>query len=279
MNIKKKLLLFSSGRKPYFVLDDYPVVSAAYSLRKLSSAATLSVRIRRDSDDVETDVILEDFGSLSLDSTISTGGNLGSWIGDDSGFVSIWYDQSGKGIDLSKANDGTQPRIINAGVLDIENGKATIMSLGIVNEGLDSGLMASNLIQPSTVFMITKNTSDDTGGYISSVNATNRWQLYRGGAGDVIYCGAPNCFSPTTPLTQQLLYTTIKGVASEVSINGETPYIGDAGTDEYNYIQTGRYSTANSLIGSMQEIIIFGQDYSADKDAIQKNINNFYKIF
>jgi hypothetical protein len=43
-----------------------------------------------------------------------------------SGFVTTWYDQSGNGRNATQTTAGSQPRIVNAGVLDIANGKPAI---------------------------------------------------------------------------------------------------------------------------------------------------------
>jgi hypothetical protein len=46
--------------------------------------------------------------------------------GSGDGFVTTWYDQSGNGRDDTQATPGVQARIVNAGVLDIANGKPAI---------------------------------------------------------------------------------------------------------------------------------------------------------
>jgi hypothetical protein len=42
------------------------------------------------------------------------------------GFVTTWYDQSGNGRNATQTTAGQQPRIVNAGVLDIANGKPAV---------------------------------------------------------------------------------------------------------------------------------------------------------
>ena len=48
-------------------------------------------------------------------------------ITNQSAYVSKWYDQSGNGNDAVQATAGNQPRIVNAGVLDVDaSGRATV---------------------------------------------------------------------------------------------------------------------------------------------------------
>jgi hypothetical protein len=42
------------------------------------------------------------------------------------GFVTTWYDQSGNGRNATQTTAGIQPRIVNAGVIDIANGKPAV---------------------------------------------------------------------------------------------------------------------------------------------------------
>lgn len=111
--------------------------AAAYSTR-IPAGSTYSgplLRVRRSSDNAEQDI-----GSTAPD------GNGNRWIdtsalltfcGSGSGFVTKWYDQSGNGRDASQATAATQPRIVNAGVVDVLGGVPTIRFLG------SSGLLTS----------------------------------------------------------------------------------------------------------------------------------------
>ena len=77
------------------LLDTYPNASAAYSLRDLASASVGSavVRVRRSSDNTE-----QDFTAVEI-----TDGTLTTFTGANNGFVTTWYDQSGKGNDSAQA--------------------------------------------------------------------------------------------------------------------------------------------------------------------------------
>jgi hypothetical protein len=95
------------------LLDLYPNAAAAYSVRKLRTAYTgACIRVRRSSDNAEQDI---GFSGNDLDTAA-----LLAFVGSGNGFVTTWYDQSGNGLNLTQPTAGTQMRIVNSGVLEIE---------------------------------------------------------------------------------------------------------------------------------------------------------------
>jgi hypothetical protein len=98
------------------LLDDVGVAAHdAYGLRKLRTAyAGKSIRVRRSSDNTELDI---GFSGNDLDTAA-----LLTFAGAGSAFVKTWYDQSGNARDFTQATTTAQPRIVNAGVLDIVTG-------------------------------------------------------------------------------------------------------------------------------------------------------------
>ena len=110
-----------------FVLASNPLTAlslnaaVSYGLRKLRCAyAGSAIRVRRSSDNTTADIGFTTFGDLDTAAlkTFVGGGN--------SGFVSIWYDQSGNGVNVSPPANNNQPRIVNAGVIDRRNGRPSI---------------------------------------------------------------------------------------------------------------------------------------------------------
>jgi len=90
-----------------FLLDLYPNAAVAYSLRQIKSGITNVVRVRRSSDNTESD-----FTATQL-----INGTLETWVGaGNDGFVTVWYDQSGGGRNLINTVTSTQPQIVSNGV-------------------------------------------------------------------------------------------------------------------------------------------------------------------
>ena len=117
--------------------------SAAYSLRKLSSDyAGAAIRVRRSSDNQETDI---GFINNELDAA-----TLLSFVGANDGFVTTWYDQSGNNKNIIQATTALQPIIVSSGALQTLNGKPAI------NFTTNKGLIAAyntNLFLSFTVMV------------------------------------------------------------------------------------------------------------------------------
>lgn len=87
----------------------------AYSLRKLFTAyAGSSIRIRRSNDSAEQDIGFDASGNLD---TVA----IASFVGSNSAYVKTFYDQSGNAANITNSTAGAQPRIVNAGTLDLLN--------------------------------------------------------------------------------------------------------------------------------------------------------------
>lgn len=85
---------------------------AAYSVRKfISDYSGSAIKVRRSTDNALQDIGFT--GSGDLDTTA-----LKTFVGSASGFVHTWYDQSGNGRHVTQATAGSQPRIVNAGMLE-----------------------------------------------------------------------------------------------------------------------------------------------------------------
>jgi hypothetical protein len=100
--------------------------AVAYSLRKLRCAyAGSAIQVRRSSDNATSNIgftALGDLDTIALKTFVGLG---------NSGFVTIWYDQSGNGVNVSPPAIANQPRIVNAGFVDRKNGQPTIFFDGI----------------------------------------------------------------------------------------------------------------------------------------------------
>ena len=101
--------LMASGALPY--LDQLtPTPLVAYGVRRLTSTATIAIRVRRSSDNAEQDI---GFTGDALDTAA-----LAAFVGSNNAFVTRFYNQAGAGLDLAHATASAQPRIVNAGTYD-----------------------------------------------------------------------------------------------------------------------------------------------------------------
>lgn len=113
-----------------YLLDQVSGALAAYSLRRVKfSYSGSAIQVRRSSDNTTLDIGFNIQGLLDTSALLS-------FVGGGSGFVTVFYDQSGFGRNLTQATVASQPRVVNAGVLDVNTfGKPSIFFDG-VNDNL-----------------------------------------------------------------------------------------------------------------------------------------------
>lgn len=124
--------LFAQNTLDNIGLTSSNYAASAYSLRKLSTGYVGSaIQVRRSNDNTTQDIGFLVNGNLDTDA-------LTSFVGSNSGFLTIWYDQSGNARNLAQANTDKQPVIIASGVLYTRNTKPTVFF-----QGEENGLASS----------------------------------------------------------------------------------------------------------------------------------------
>lgn len=102
---------------------------AAYSVRKLSSTyAGNAIRVRRSSDNTLLNIGFTAGGDLNTPALLA-------FVGTGDGFVETWYDQSGNGRNATQPITANQPRIVAAGVLEL-NGTRPALKFGPGSQNL-----------------------------------------------------------------------------------------------------------------------------------------------
>lgn len=254
------------------ILDLYPGAEAAYSLRSLSSSATNVVRVRRSSDNAE-----QDFTATQI-----TDGTLLTFTGAGDGFVATWYDQSGNTNDAAQATATSQPKIVSSGVL---------VSGGLDFDGVDDSLFTASPVLADTfsIFCAADASSLTSNLAIYSQHisgSSNRFAFSESNAGNMYtFFKEPTALNTTTMIgSSRQLTTNIK--------NGTTAAIHiDGGADEGGAllsatVLSAKFSIASANQGTVafspllaSEIIIYNTDQSANRVAIETNINDYYGIY
>ena len=274
-----------------FLLDVYTNATAGYSVRKIKSSATVSIRVRRSSDNAEQDI-----GFLGVNLDVAS---LTSFVGANNGFITRWYDQTGQSRDFAQLTASVQPRIVNAGVIDMANGipsiffgEATIkymetfnsaepyfdftdtfslyMTLKPANQsgsqvsfGKGTGLFGQNayyaVFDPTTnvgVCVLNNNTTSPTNSSLIANGNANLgvygWNLSAGN-GIASFNGTIN--------------NSYSGLIS-AKLNGSNPIIG--------VYQT--FASATDFDGWFSELIVYPTDQSANRLSIENNTKNYFGI-
>lgn len=109
----KKRLFFINRNAELVYFTDYEFV---FSFKKRVATATKSCSVRRSNDNSVTDILFESTMEVNINSAVSAGGTLASWIGSNDGFMVTDYDQTGNGFDMTQSTASKQAKIISAGV-------------------------------------------------------------------------------------------------------------------------------------------------------------------
>lgn len=273
--------------KNFLILDVYPATSA-YSLRKIKSTATKSIRVRRSSDASELDI---GFVGVNLDTA-----SLISFAGSDSVFVTKWYDQSGNGNDAVQSNTSLQPRIVNAGTLEVVGSLPSIRFVrageSVANPSLVCASWAGGVIaQPNLISTVTLFNGTVTGSQSAKPfdggDTTNRNMVQIGGTSQKyeLYAGTATIAQTGTRPNDNALHT----ITYVFNTNASNMYSdGVSVTNNLNLSTAGmggitigaRVSTlATGWSGYISEIIVFDQLLNdSQRLSLEKNQGSYYNI-
>ena len=269
---------------PDKLLDTYTGAAAAYSVRKLDKDYTGNcMRIRRDSDDSETDIGFDSSGDLDTAA-------IASHCGSANGYVVTWYDQANVGgtpVNLSQSTDANQAKIFNGTAVIYQNGKPALQFDGtndfydIDNTGMDIGNLSSLIVATSN----NSNPSQDMALSLGGSTTARRWYApyINGGNFNFGYANSTT-LRQSSHDTDQHLFTAIAGTTLggyAAFIDGSqigTTHTRSTGTDTSQATGVGYF--VNSFFGeiSAQEILIWKSDQSSNRTGIETNIMNYYSI-
>lgn len=267
-----------------------PASTGTYSVRRLVRGFTgNALRVRRSSDNAEQNI-----GFLATGNLDTTA--LSAFCGATSCFVRTWFDQSGNGRDAAQTLTARQPRIVNAGTLETQNSRATVVALG-----------TSSLITTLTLGQMVSGTSAATAGFSAAAvfrqsTVASSAIFSAEGSGQRLLCHATwsdniTYFDITNPtpgsgrvsgniggyssLTQLTLLrngtnqSVFKNGASSISttITGTVPTTPNAA----NLVLLNNTSNAMPLTGSMSEVSFFSSALGAtDRQALQNSQKAYF---
>jgi hypothetical protein len=278
------------------LLDQYSGAAAAYSLRKLRTAYTgNAIRVRRSNDNTEQDI---GFVGNDLDTA-----SLKTFVGANSGFVTTWYDQVGNIRNWGANNNqiqttaANQPRIVNAGVIERDNGKPCVVFDGsndrmrvavsttpgnenrvITDDNFSIFCIASGNAQTNTSVLSQHSSAT---GRIIFLNAYTVLVLFFNNGTSYNVSSTSVAFNGT----QKLLYSEMNGSgSSHVRVNGGNAE-GTLNNQTLNPLNIGLQigsagdGASNFFNGKISEIILYQPNQSSNLNAIRDNINSYYGIY
>lgn len=216
------------------------------------------------------------------------------------GFVETWYDQSGNGNDAVQQVSGSQPKIVDAGVL---------VSGGLEFDGVDdtlalsgSGLDIFKDVGYGQVFTVVTPNRTTTGSnrYFEATTATTGARILLGDSQDYASSSRiggrrldsdsfQDVESSTSHGNNETLVTAFLNWADSdaylyfdgTQVASSTSFQTDGNTSDTSSSSAGIAGRTGTSLGNfkMKELIIYNTDQSANRVAIETNINNQYDIY
>ena len=269
------------------LLDDYPNAGAAYSLRKLDKDyAGSAIRVRRSNDNAESDIGFTSGGDLDT-------ATLKTFVGANSGFVVTWYDQSGNtGRNATQSTAANQPRIMNAGVVDRQNGKVGLRWTNNAERLIAD--LPQNYVHPNTFFSVAKlsaSTGINASVLFDSYNSSSH-AFYSKGTTETTnntwsMSSSTNLNGTATDGNLKLFSILFNTTSSQFWVNGASNATGNAGNQGLADLSIGNVrGNPNPIISGYEwsgwifELILYGErNESSNRTGIESNINSYYSIY
>ena len=263
------------------ILDRVPGAVAGYSSVRPLRRAWLDEPFLTARKGTGTGAVEQDFTSAEV-----FGGPLEAWSDGGDAFVARSYDVTGNGLHVTQETQGNQPRIVNAGVLDI----GFVCNGQFPNLALSAGNMPTNLfptagrqwtlIETSRIAAATA----AAGGYIAGVAAPGNPSPTSNG---IITYGSssarrPRCFLRGTSTDNTIASldrwngTALRwdGSVAQIIVNGGSPVTQTVGT---NAEATQPFFIGVFLVGVVGEVIVFDRALSNEEIlTIQQNQAAYY---
>lgn len=247
--------------------------SVAYSLRLLkSSYSGNAIKVRRSSDNTESDIGFTNTGVLNEAALLS-------FVGNGDGYVTTWYDQSGNGRNLANTTVSAQPQIVTSGVVYKQNNRPAIFSI--------LGSQYRLFVTPSSPivsnYMSLVGQSGTSNGQYSAfmqqagpsaylrLNPSNNFEVFASGT---------NTITTTTPQTSSnlVIYSALMQsgtLFANGSLIGTTSGGTSIGSTAPMYVFNAPGGTF-PLNGSISELILFPS--TVDRTILELNQGSYYGI-
>jgi hypothetical protein len=275
-----RTVLFMDERSRYvfpkptpYLLDTYEGAAAAYSLRRLRSAYTgPAVRVRRASNNDELDIYFNRDGSLDT-------ATLEAFCAGTDGFVKVWFDQGQGGNDATQTTTASQPKIVSSGSVVMVNSEPALDFDG--NDFFLDGSAITN--ENATFICVAIKRVDGVYGLVSAQSTYNQGYELTEVSGSLSFRILNSDLDvAVSTYTQFLAFAHYDGSTQGLAINGN--YSSQSSSQSLSLstnvgIGTRIAGSGQTWNGTMQEVILYNSDQSANREGIEDNINEHYGIY
>lgn len=239
----------------------------AFSLRLLVDSYTGDcIRVRRDSDNAESDI---GFSSSVLDESALT-----TFVGANNGYVVKWYNQGSISGDFENTTGANEPLIVSSGTVVTDNGKPA-MTVGSSDFLLHTNWGVTNVY---SAFVVTQLNASNrpliigttSTGYTNFLRRTTNGEVrFRHNVANAVY--DPSIVASTQTSMAFYRYD---------SSNSAFTYNGSGLTDQ---ALSGNWVVPNITLGTInaktQELVYFDYDKRTDESDILTDQNSFYSVY
>ena len=230
---------------------------AAYSVRKLSSSATVAMTIRRESDDEELAI---GFVNGNIDEAAIEAHCTGTTCK-----VAQWNDQSGNDNHATQDSEGSQPTIYTGGALVKENGLPALNVPASGHLTLDTQITAAGsliwlgkpqVFQYNRIIDNAVELKVNIEGYVNTISGTNPWNPSSISINGTV--------ETSSPYGSNLIGVYHSAFAIGSSTSNPISEIGYSG-------QSNR-----SWLGTLQEVIFYSTQRTSYRTDIEENIGDYF---
>jgi len=248
------------------LLDIYSGAAAAYSLRQLQSGSYPVVRVRRSSDNTESD----------FTATEVSDGTLAAWVGaGNDGFVRTWYDQSGNNKHLDQSVISSQPQIVDTGQIVEAFSRPCIKTDGS-DDSMSAVFSSAELSSVSFVSVVT-GLSGSNFINVSADSINNGLFFLRSDAFDE---RLPNNRAASSSYPGDGLLSMYQGSGTYATYYNSIQQTSFSTTAVYKKLYLAVQANGGNYGSALiNEIVLYPSDQSTNRVAIEANINAHYSIF
>jgi hypothetical protein len=277
-NINNHYSIYDRG-----LLEDYPGAIAAYSVRQLTTAATASMNIRRDSNQDELVIGFTSNGDLDT-------GSIETFCAGTECYVDMWYDQSGNGNDAPSPGASSEPLIYTSSALITDNGKPAI-DFGALGYGFRPSF-TSSINSEMALFITAHGQNTITGnpgsynGIIGGPGMDKQLTIFTGYSNYLTFNNGGNQVTMTQVnqndvINVQKLWTYYSTTSSMHGMYDDTEWRSKNITTTIPNVGITRIGAPSHFDwdGTIQEMIFYNTDISSSVSNIKTNINSYFNIY